>query len=166
MYVQTVHESRIYNLAKSELLIGEVNLDSLSEYASPEQVERVKKWWSVRQKIKFLRDNLARAANRDNPQKIAVTLDYLYQIGESQNWCCALSGRPLEFVRGGEWGMKNAFGTGSCNPNSCSIDRIDPSAGYVVGNVRLVTSVMNLMRGNLPDKEFISLCKSVVETHS
>lgn len=117
-------------------------------------------------KLKFLRQNLARAAGRDNPQRITVTLDYLYDVGEKQGWLDPFTGERLEFVRGGNWGMKNAFGTGASNPLSCSIDRIDSELGYVPGNIQLVTARTNLAKGNMSNNEFIRFAKKIAAYRS
>jgi hypothetical protein len=115
-------------------------------------------------KLKFLRQNLARAANRETPQYINVTLDYLLEVGESQEWLDPFTGEPLEFVRGGDWGMKNAYDdTRASNPSSCSIDRIDSDKGYVNGNIQLVTARTNLTKGTMTNQEFIDYCSRVVK---
>jgi hypothetical protein len=116
-------------------------------------------------RLKFLRQNLARAAGRKNPQVITVTLDEAYSIGINQEWKDPFTGEDLEFERGGEWGMKNAFGTGASNPRSCSIDRIDSSQGYIPGNIQLVTAKTNVSKGNMNNKEFIEYCKKVADYH-
>jgi hypothetical protein len=112
-------------------------------------------------RLKHLRQNLARAANRPNPQEITVTLDEIYAVGVEQEWQDPFTGDKLEFERGGDWGMKNAFGTGASNPNSCSIDRINSDLGYVPGNIQLVTAKTNMAKGNMNNKEFIQFCKKV-----
>jgi len=107
-------------------------------------------------KYDFLYENLRRAANRSNPQEIAVSVSDLLAIGHTQNWKCALTGWDLEFERGGTyWGGK------WCNPMSCTIDRIDNSKGYVPGNVQLVTWYVNKTKGHLDNGEFINMCKDI-----
>lgn len=112
---------------------------------------------NVKNKLKFLNQNISRAANRgDKSQKVAVSLDYLYSIGEKQKWKCALTGLPLEFTRGGtNWG---GFW---CNPMSCTIDRIDSKKGYVEGNIQLVIWKINSLKKDTDNQEFIELCKLV-----
>lgn len=119
----------------------------------------------AKQRVKHLRQNLARAANRYNPQYIDITLDEVYEVGESQKWLDVFSGDPLEFTRGGNWGLKTNNGSGACNPFSCSIDRIDQNKGYVKGNIQLVTSLTNFAKGTMTNKEFIAYCKKVAKNH-
>jgi hypothetical protein len=113
----------------------------------------------VNHRLLFLRQNLARAAGRAKSYEITIDLDYLYQLGEAQNWKCALSGRDLEFRRGGGIWL-NQY----CNPNSCSIDRIDNAQGYIEGNVQLVTWRANAAKSGMHNVEFVSLCHDV-STH-
>jgi hypothetical protein len=120
---------------------------------------------TARRRVKHLRENMARAANRINPKSTPITLDELYEIGENQGWIDPFSGDHLEFTRGGNWGMKNNTGTGACNPFSCSVDRIDNSLPYIYGNIRLVTSLTNLSKGNLDDKDYIEQSIKVAKIH-
>lgn len=117
----------------------------------------------VRQRIRHLRQNLARAANRKNAHATPITLDEIYEIGERQNWRDPFSGDLLEFTRGGNWGMQNNIGTGACNPMSCSNDRIDNSLPYTKDNVRLVTSLTNMSKGNLSDEDYVNQSKKVAK---
>ena len=111
----------------------------------------------VKSTLSFLRGNLVRASRRiEYGQVVDINIDYLFKIGEKQNWKCAITGVPLEFVRGGTyWGGK------WCNPRSCTLDRIDNDKGYLPGNVQLVTWEANCMRGNIPMDELVKLCKLV-----
>jgi hypothetical protein len=115
----------------------------------------------VKQILTHLAANLRRAANRGVAAKeIDVDLDYVYNIGASQDFLCALTGIELEFTRGGTyWGGK------WCNPNSCTIDRIDNSKGYIPGNIQLVAWKPNCMRNHWPLDEMIDLCKDVARWH-
>jgi hypothetical protein len=40
-----------------------------------------------------------------------------------------------------------------CNPNSCTIDRIDPTQGYHKGNVQLLTHRANTWKSNFTHQE-------------
>jgi hypothetical protein len=165
MSVQKLFESTIYrkafdSLETSERQDANWGWDRKNTKRWPLDVQaRMDNWLEVTNRLKFIRGNLTRAANRGEYSKdIAVSLDYVYGIGESQNWKCALTGLPLEFERGGtEWGGK------WCNPNSCTIDRIDSSKGYVKGNIQLVLWKVNCIKRDLKDDEFIEICKQVVQ---
>ena len=65
-----------------------------------------------------------------------------------QGGCCALSGLPISAC-------------GDLNDITASLDRVDNSKGYVNGNIQLVHKKVNMMRGSLPVKEFVSFCNLV-----
>ena len=105
---------------------------------------------------KFLSANLARAKNRKDGKVFDITADDLVAIAEQQKWKCALTKKPLEFTRGGEY-----FGGKWANPRSCSIDRIDSSKGYVKGNIQLVWWAINHMKAHLTNDEFRMYAKLI-----
>lgn len=99
-------------------------------------------------RLKFLNKNLSRAAGRTYNWKIEIDMFDLFHIGEKQNWLCAGTETALEFTRGGtEW--KGTW----CNPNSCTIDRIDPSKGYIEGNCQLTTWKYNRFKSDWTKEE-------------
>lgn len=71
--------------------------------------------------------------------------DFLQNLLESQQYKCRLTSRDL-------------------TPKNCSIDRIDPSIGYIASNVQLVTKEANYAKHKLTETEFIILCKDVLKT--
>jgi len=171
MTIQRICESKIYR-SVFDSLPTEARLDANWGWDRKNTARwplglqaKMDNWLIVSERLKFLRQNLARAANRPKPQTITVTIDYVYVVGEKQNWCDPFTGEALEFQRGGDWGSKNAFGTGASNPLSCSIDRIDSSKGYVKGNIQLVTAKTNVAKGNMNNAEFIEYCKKVAQNH-
>lgn len=137
---------RIYDTALYSQLVEHRELFGKDE-AYDEALER----------LKFIRQNMARAANRGElSQDIQVSVDYVYDVGERQGWECALSGHPLEFTRGGTmWGGK------WCNPKSCTIDRIDSTKGYVEGNIQLICWDVNCIKRDLPESVFIDLVTDI-----
>jgi uncharacterized protein (DUF779 family) len=84
-----------------------------------------------------------------------LTVEYLSSLFESQSGCCALSGQvlyPPDNYKVG-WKIKT----------NMSLDRIDSSEGYIVGNVQWVTKQVNFMKQSYTQDEFISVCKKVVD---
>ena len=165
MKLQTIRESKWYKQAFNSLSTDERadanwGWDRKDTKRWPlEAQSRMDNWITVSQRLKFLRENLSRAASRgDYSKEISVKLDDVYLIGEKQNWKCAFTGVDLQFERGGtNWGGK------WCNPFSCTIDRIDSSKGYVKGNIQLVIWKINCIKKDLSDDEFIDLCKKVAQ---
>ena len=157
MKLPTIYESFYYQQARDfryswrDVDNGECSEDEL--YDSHDEFELIKT------KIKFLRTNLARAMNRGElSHEVKVNADYCFEIGEEQDWECALTGDTLEFTRGGyNWLGK------WCNPQSCTIDRIDSAKGYVVGNIQLITWEANCMKQHMNNSDFIAFCHAVAE---
>lgn len=104
---------------------------------------------SVRTFLTYLR---GKAAQRSKCEVISV--DALELIWNSQGGKCALTG----------WDMTMELGRGSV-PTNCSIDRINSSLGYEVGNVQLVCRAANVAKSNLSLSDFVALCRSVAEVH-
>lgn len=76
-----------------------------------------------------------------------------WQLYEKQNGLCALSGVEIFFPRGG--GAQRIHGT-------ASLDRIDPTLGYISGNVRWLHKHVNIMRNIYHDDYFIDMCRKIV----
>lgn len=93
------------------------------------------------ERMRFFRENLQRAANRDNGWDITIEEDDCYRQGAKQNWLCAITRDSLQFSRGGQLFM----GQWS-NPWSASLDRIDPERGYLRDNLQLVTWQANYLK--------------------
>ena len=53
--------------------------------------------------------------------------------------------------------------TGICSIFSPSLDRINPSRGYVIGNIRLILNGLNALKGEGTDEELRGICKAVVK---
>lgn len=77
-----------------------------------------------------------------------ITIDDAADLVEFQSYECALSGIPLIF-------------NGDFNQITASLDRIDNSKGYEVGNIQWVHKEINMMRGSLSIDRFTELCEFV-----
>jgi hypothetical protein len=81
-----------------------------------------------------------------------ITTDFIFQMWVEQDARCALSG------------IKMTWGGGKLQPNTLSMDRIDPLKGYFVDNVRLVCHSVNMFRGQMNDAELLNFAESIVKT--
>jgi hypothetical protein len=106
---------------------------------------------SVRSYLQYLR---SKAVQRKKCSEV-ISLDALELLWQMQNGQCALTGWPMT--------MELANGV---VPTNCSLDRIDSSIGYVVGNVQLVCRAANVAKHDLLPKDFIQLCKAVLEKNN
>jgi hypothetical protein len=73
-----------------------------------------------------------------------VSIEYLWELWEKQNGCCAITGDPLDSIR------------------KASLDRIDSSKGYIEGNVQWVTYRANVSKHTMTMDELYSFCKKVL----
>lgn len=87
-----------------------------------------------------------------------VEPDYLWNLFITQERICQLSGVILCFTD-----ARDASNTG--NQTTASLDRIDNSKGYDVGNVRWVHKNINIMRGANTDEEFLNWCHKCIDYH-
>lgn len=81
-----------------------------------------------------------------------IDLEFLKYLYNKQNGKCALSGIEMTYY----------FGYGR-SPKNVSIDKINPSKGYVKTNVRLVCSHVNMMKSYLTDSELVEFCKAIIK---
>jgi hypothetical protein len=84
----------------------------------------------------------------------SLTMDDLQKQFEKQNGKCAYTGLDLVLPKD----FLHIFGS-----EIASIDRIDSSIGYQVGNIQFVRKAINFMKYQLSHDEFIKMCKLVVE---
>ncbi len=82
----------------------------------------------------------------------SIRREDLEDLFDAQNGRCVLTGRELKKTR-----IKSELDT-------CSVDRLDDSLGYDVGNIRLVTLQANIARWSGNDEELLAFCKDVI-TH-
>lgn len=90
------------------------------------------------------------AYTRSKQQNVpfSITLEYVRDLLEKQNYLCALTGDQL--VLKGGW-------------NSPSLDKINPSLGYIEGNVQWLTKRVNLIKSNMDNKELLDFCRKCLE---
>lgn len=81
-----------------------------------------------------------------------LTLDDVDALIVEQGFCCAVSGLPFSDA---------PSDSGRRRPFAPSIDRIDNKAGYELGNVRVVASIVNLAMGDYGESEFLTMCEAV-----
>lgn len=87
-----------------------------------------------------------------------VTTEYLWDIFQKQDGKCALSGMPINFE---SYRNKQAGAI-----QTASLDRIDSSKGYIVGNLQWIHKDINLMKNHFHQQYFIEICKKIVDFKS
>ena len=89
-----------------------------------------------------------RAKCRDAGMDFNITVAYLQDLLEKQDYKCYYTGLPLEV------GKENV---------GLSLDRIDSTKGYIEGNVAFTMGVVNRIKSSLELPYFIHLCRLIVE---
>lgn len=77
-----------------------------------------------------------------------ITLDYILSLFNGK---CSLSNEDIWFDK--HWNKPSS--------QTASLDRIDNTKGYVIGNVQWVHKDINFMKGTLSSERFIELCEKV-----
>lgn len=78
--------------------------------------------------------------------KVSITANFLLEQLEKQKGLCFYSGKPVSLETGN---------------NAVSIDRIDPFGDYSPENTVLTTWLVNMMKRQQTQEEFVDLCKSI-----
>lgn len=116
----------------------------------PIRIERYKK-----SQIKYCNSSarhfISRLLNKKSRNR-HLNLDYVMGLYDAQEGLCALSGIKMTHISGN-----------GRVPTNISIDRIDSNLGYVKGNIQLVCCAVNVAKSNLAEKDFIDICRKIVE---
>lgn len=86
---------------------------------------------------------------RGRKHEYDLNYEYLKGIYDGQKGRCAYSGLPLSLEA-------NRFDT-------ISLDRINSQIGYLKGNVQLVCSMVNHMKLDYTQEEFVSMCMTIAD---
>lgn len=102
-----------------------------------------------------LQSRLRSLAARSHPHRSkrrfipsTLTLADLEKVYDEQNGLCYYTKQPLSLDKG---------------PNAISLDRRDPNGAYELGNIALTSWLVNRIKSDLPEQEFIRLCRLVAE---
>lgn len=83
----------------------------------------------------------------------AITEEDILELYYKQDGKCALSGQIL---------TKIALNDKGINKYNISIDRINSSKGYTKDNIQLVGAIVNIMKNDIDEKDFILFVSSIV----
>lgn len=112
-------------------------------------------WWKERfseEELKLfskLKNLCTKARLRSKEFDPKVDWEYLYDLWVNQNGECAYSGMPLSIEAN--------------HPHSVSLDRVDSSKGYIVGNLQLLSWTVNKMKMDLDEEDFLLVCLMIAE---
>jgi len=88
-----------------------------------------------------------------------ITNEDIKNLYEQQNGLCALSSIKMTtdtYMTSGD--------ERSINKYNMSIDRIDPNKGYTLDNIQLICVVVNMMKSDLNNENFIEYCECIVNS--
>lgn len=87
-----------------------------------------------------------------------LTLEYLRDLWDKQKGICPYTGLKLQLA---------TYTKNHSNPiYVASLDRIDSSKGYEIGNVQFISTAINYMKGTMSHEDTIKLCKIIARHHS
>lgn len=96
--------------------------------------------------------NLCTTAKQRKNKEFNISETDLFDLWGKQEGLCAYTKLPM-------LATSNQF-------NTVSLDRIDSSKGYVVGNIQLVCAAINKMKQEYSEELFIQLCHCVAQNNS
>lgn len=95
-----------------------------------------------------------KASARKRKIDYLVSNEYIWEMFLKQERKCKYTGLPLIFSKNN---IEHRMGYANA-----SLDRIDPSLHYIEGNVQWVHKRVNIMKGNMSEREFLDFCEAIV----
>jgi len=134
----------------SRSCFGKDNVKSLGKYLVTGNVDNliIKRKDDLSPFRPFLRRAKARSVKKS--EEFNLNLQYLKKVWEDQRGVCSLTGKTMSLKESKAW-----------NPWKPSLDRIDSSLGYVVGNIRYICCMGNLAKNRWTDDELVEFCRLV-----
>ena len=96
--------------------------------------------------------------SRSKDLEFNINAEDIKNLYEQNNGLCALSGIKMTT----DTYMTNDDER-SINKYNMSIDRIDSNKGYTIDNIQLICTVINIMKTDLPNDEFIEYTNKILE---
>jgi hypothetical protein len=134
----------------------------LQTYCKDCQTEKTKKYTSTLNGFikKIYKDMYHNAEKRAKKLDIELKVEDIHELYEKQNGLCAISGLKLTHETYAYKDKEHII-----NRLNISIDRINSNLGYSKNNVQLVAAIVNRMKTDLPDSEFIKICSIISENN-
>ena len=132
----------------------------LQTYCKDCQCEKSKKWASTLDGfIKRLHlDMRHNAKKRAKELNIEISNDDIKELYKKQKGLCALTGIPMTTDTYMTKGNQHII-----NKMNISIDRINSDLGYTKDNIQLVGAMINRMKSDLTNQEFINFCSIITK---
>ena len=98
---------------------------------------------------------------RRKPKEFSITIEDMQEQWKKQDGKCIYTGINLTFGRRADAGPNHP----NHKQRTASLDRIDSSKGYVLGNIEFCHKHVNMMKQSFSKERFIELCKAIAETN-
>lgn len=136
------------------------NTSGLQTYCKDCGTEKTKKWASTFDGFvkKLYKDTETNMKRRAKDLTFKITIEDIKELYKKQNGKCALTGNQMSFDCYMTKGNQHII-----NKWNMSIDRIDSSKGYELDNIQLVCAIINRMKTDLQDNEFVQICSMIVD---
>jgi hypothetical protein len=109
---------------------------------------------------KLYKDIKNNALKRPKEISVNITIEDIHDLYKKQNGLCALSGLKMTHTV-----IANRIDKHIINNYNISIDRINSDLGYTKNNIQLVCAIINIMKNDLPNDNFIELCSVISNAH-
>ncbi len=100
-------------------------------------------------------NRIKRTADKRGLQ-VEITLEQIWELFIKQDQKCALTGTPLVFARDIHHGYHH---------QTASLDRIDNTKGYILGNVQWIHKDVNRLKTDFPQDKFLYWCKLIAKNN-
>jgi hypothetical protein len=147
----------------SEYHSDKSNPTGLQTYCKDCQTQKTKKCTSTLNGFikKIYKDMYHNAEKRAKELTIELTIEDIHYLYNKQNGLCAISGLKMSHETYAFKDKEHII-----NRLNISIDRINSSLGYTKDNIQLVAAIVNRMKTDLPDNEFIKICSIITENNN
>lgn len=126
--------------------------DKLSSYC--------KKCANKYKKVKYEMIGGAKKRAKNKGLEFNLDREFIKKLNEKQNGKCAYTGWPMSWDRNDKTGSLTSRGFPLLR---ASLDRIDSSKGYTKDNVQLVAYVVNMIKNEFDESDFIQTCLAIVK---
>jgi len=141
-------KARNYHSVPKNKITARVKHEKWRETNLSEGGDRALRWYFARQMGGY----------RKRAQKfglsIDITPDFMVSLFHLQEGRCYYTGEVLDW---------NSYGKKHPSSDSMSVDRKDPTIGYVKTNVVLCTYRVNTMKGRATEEQFIMSCRNIIK---
>jgi hypothetical protein len=148
-----------YGLEAAKALRENRQIDAWRQYENDEQRSLRRKYkWKGYEELSGTRWSSYQKGAEIRGLVFEVTIEYAWNLFIEQERKCALSGLPIYF----DMDLGNLCKYGY-QGGTASLDRIDSSKGYIVGNLQWIHKDINKMKMDLQEEDFFRMVKQIYE---